>query len=432
MKKITLILGGIRSGKSVLGEKKAEYYSDHPVYIATSIPLDEEMKERVQIHQDRRNGMNYENIEEPYDLRTPLRQLFDRTVMVDCMTVHLSNRMFQAGNDLNLREFITESDIYLEEIRQIIKKNRLNIIFISNEVGLCPIEMNKLSRQFQDLQGRWNRKIAEFADEVYFVTAGIPKILKKKSVRKFKVGCPSYILPTGYIENITFAMDHVEDVQLLLFDSETEDPLFKEETLMTLDYLAKDGEITYSVHMHTFPDIFDKDGFNNRLNKAVKVMNKLESLPISGYTFHYDIPEKIEDITEEKKIEIDQCYIRFFKELKKRLGNYSPIITLENTTTPLSWLDHVVKEAGIHYCLDLGHLQQQGFGLSAVNERMDQTKIIHIHGIETKEGKKKDHRALKDDLETFKALETYKGIVTIENYHKKLLFKSLDVLGKYF
>lgn len=432
MKKITLILGGIRSGKSVFGEQKAEYYSTRPVYIATSIPYDNEMKERVCIHQERRTCKNYQTIEEPYDIRVPLKKLKDRTVLVDCMTVHLSNRMYQAGDDLALSQFIEQSDTYLEDIQQIIKDNRLNVIFISNEVGLCPVEMNKLSRHFQDLQGRWNRKIAEFSDEVYFVTAGIPQLLKKKSVKPFKTGCPSYILPTGYIENVTFAIDHVEDVQLLLFDSEKEDPLFKEETIMTLDYLARDGELTYSVHMHTSPQIFDEKGYQNRLEKAVKAINKLKSLPISGYTFHYDLPDKIERITARKKEELDQLYIRFFTELKERLGAYSPVLTLENTSTPLFWLDRVVEETGISYCIDIGHLRHKGMELDDIKDRLENTRIIHIHGIEKTQEKHRDHRALNNDMEAFRYLENFKGVVTIENYHKKLLFHSLETLNRYF
>lgn len=432
MKKLTLILGGIRSGKSVFGEQKAEYYSKTPIYIATAIPFDKEMQQRVEIHQSRRRDKSYQTFEAPTDIRGILRQHPQRTILVDCMTLHLSNRMFQTGDDLVLTDFIKESDQYLEEIAEIILKNQINLILISNEVGLCPVEMNKLSRQFQDLQGRWNRKLAELADEVYFVTAGLPRSLKKNPVRQFKLGCPSYILPTGYIENVTFAIDHVEDVQLLLFDSENEDPLFKEETRMTLDYLARDGDLTYSVHMHTSPSIFSEEGFENRISKAVQAIEKLKSLPISGYTFHYDLPEELKNITPEKKEAIDQCYIRFFKELTHQLGSYTPLLTLENTATPISWLDTVIKETGLHYCIDLGHLQNQNFDLDEVKERLPHTKIIHLHGIETINGKQKDHRALNEDVELFQEIENFNGVVTIENYHKKLLFKSLETLNTYF
>ena len=80
MKKITLVLGGIRSGKSYFAEQRAEYYAEDPVYIATAIPGDGEMKLRVAQHQKRR-GSRYQLIEAPYDLTGPLGRLKNRTVL---------------------------------------------------------------------------------------------------------------------------------------------------------------------------------------------------------------------------------------------------------------------------------------------------------------------------------------------------------------
>ncbi|MCP5045631.1 MAG: bifunctional adenosylcobinamide kinase/adenosylcobinamide-phosphate guanylyltransferase, partial [bacterium] len=126
MKKITLILGGIRSGKSYLAEQKAEFYSDNPVYIATAncAACDSEMTMRIEAHQKRR-GDRFELIEAPYDIAGPLSRLKNRTGLVDCLTLHLSNRLMATEEYLDMEELIESDQEYLEDLHKIIIKNEL-------------------------------------------------------------------------------------------------------------------------------------------------------------------------------------------------------------------------------------------------------------------------------------------------------------------
>jgi adenosylcobinamide kinase/adenosylcobinamide-phosphate guanylyltransferase len=429
MKKITLILGGIRSGKSYFAEKKAEFYSENPVYIATAVPFDNEMKFRVAQHKKRR-GDRYQLIEVPYDLTGPLSKLKNRTVLVDCLTLNLSNRLLATEEYMDLEELIETDEEYLSDIHKIIKKNHLKVIFVSNEVGDSPIEANQLGRYFQDLQGRWNRIMAGYADEVYMIRAGIPTLLKKETIFPFKISAPSYLLPTGYIENVTYLMDKVDDIQLLIFDAFKEDPLLKKESLTTLEYLAKDSGITYSVHMPVKPLL--TAGYQQRLEAAVQIMQKLKPLDISSYTFHYDLPEGVtwEKLSKDEIHSIEALYIKFFKALKEEFPKAD--LSLENTASPLSALDRVINECGISYCIDIGHLIVQGRDLAEIESRLRHASVVHMHGWEKKNQKKQDHRTIIYNRDIFKLLESFSGILTIENYHKLLFEKSLNLLKEYY
>ncbi|MGD2092414.1 MAG: cobamide remodeling phosphodiesterase CbiR [Candidatus Aminicenantes bacterium] len=465
MKKIILILGGIRSGKSYFAEQKAEFYSEKPVYIATAIPFDSEMKLRVAQHKKRR-GKRYELIEAPYELTGPLGRLKDRTVLVDCLTLNLSNRLMATEEYMDLEELIESDESYLKDLYKIINKNNLKVIFVSNEVGAAPIEANELGRYFQDLQGQWNRIVAEYADEVYVMQAGIPTLIKKgvapptrsrsagchsfgsftsKVGRKnkvspgiskkeqdfpFKISAPSYLLPTGYIENVTYLMDQVDDIQLLVFDAHQEDPLLKEESLTTLEYLAKDSGISYSVHMPVKPEL--TADFQQRLEAAYFIIKTLNTLNISSYTFHYDLPDgvKWEKVTKDEIQSIEAAYIKFFSALKERFPAVD--LSLENTETPLSALDRIISACGISYCIDIGHLLVKERDLAEIEPRLQQASVIHLHGWEEKDGKKQDHRPILYDRKIFKQLESFSGILTIENYHKLLYEKSMELLREYF
>jgi sugar phosphate isomerase/epimerase len=105
---------------------------------------------------------------------------------------------------------------------------------------------------------------------------------------------------------------------------------------------------------------------------------------------------------------------------------------LENTETPLSAMDKVITECGISYCIDIGHLMVQGRDLSEIEPRLQQASVVHLHGWEKKNRKKQDHRPILYNRKIFKQLESFSGILTIENYHKLLYEESLKLLREYF
>ncbi len=165
-----LILGGARSGKSALAEKRATQSGLEVVYIATAEARDGEMSERIAHHRARRPG-HWHCIEEPRQLAAILRQQAseNRCLLVDCLTLWLSN-LLAAGDEV----FEHERGALLQQLPQLPGR----IIFVSNEVGLGIVPLGELTRQFCDESGRLHQSIAAACDRVTFVTAGLPMILK--------------------------------------------------------------------------------------------------------------------------------------------------------------------------------------------------------------------------------------------------------------
>ncbi len=165
---IIFIAGGARSGKSRKGEELAISLAglSKPIFIATAEAVDDEMKSRIEKHQHDR-GTAFELIEEAKDLTKVLTQVNpEATVLVDCLTLWLSNNMMGEETDTN------QSVILAARAR------KGATIFISNEVGEGIVPMHPVSRQFRDLSGIMNQEFARAADKVYFMKFGIAQELK--------------------------------------------------------------------------------------------------------------------------------------------------------------------------------------------------------------------------------------------------------------
>jgi len=165
---IILVLGGIKSGKSVFAEKLADK-NNNVSYIATNNFFDDEMKERIKIHKKRRPH-NWTTIEESYELSNVFDRKLEDCCLIDCMTVYISNLLLK-NNSKN--EILNNVKRFLNKIPKDKK-----IIIVANEVGLSVIPENKLARKFVDIAGIVNQIIAEKSDEVYLCTAGIPMKIK--------------------------------------------------------------------------------------------------------------------------------------------------------------------------------------------------------------------------------------------------------------
>jgi adenosylcobinamide kinase / adenosylcobinamide-phosphate guanylyltransferase len=167
----TLILGGARSGKSLFGEKLALHYSTRPAYIATAQGGDEEMERRIAVHRKRR-GNAFTNVEEPLNLAGSIAKLVDshEVILVDCLTLWLSNLMFEEDGSATLN---------IADLLSTLKQTTTSkIILVSNEVGQGIVPDNALARDFRDSAGLLHQQVAAICAEVYFVTAGLPLALK--------------------------------------------------------------------------------------------------------------------------------------------------------------------------------------------------------------------------------------------------------------
>lgn len=172
MPRITLVLGGARSGKSTYAERLIESAvtpCGGSVYLATGEAGDAEMTERIRRHRQRR-GERWITAEEPLELAEALRHhgASGQPVLVDCLTLWLSNVM-AAGRDV---------DAAVTGLVAALRIVAGPVVVVSNEVGLGLVPTTPLGRAFRDHAGQCNQAVAEVADRVIFVTAGLPLVLK--------------------------------------------------------------------------------------------------------------------------------------------------------------------------------------------------------------------------------------------------------------
>ena len=169
MRKVILITGGQRSGKSRYAEELALSLTTTPVYVATAHVWDEEFAERVRRHQQRR-GPQWTNIEEERQLSR--HDLTGRVAVIDCVTLWLTNFFFANHSDVDksLELAKTEFDLFTA--------HDATYIFVTNEIGSGGVSENAIQRKFTDLQGWMNQYIASKADEVILMISGIPLKVK--------------------------------------------------------------------------------------------------------------------------------------------------------------------------------------------------------------------------------------------------------------
>jgi len=185
MGKLILVTGGARSGKSSFAEKTAKELGDRILYIATSIPLDDEMKLRIQKHRAQRPS-GWETLEVYRDLDTRLEGRLETVdgVLLDCLTIMVTNIMLEEKEDwdsLTAGEIDAVEDIVKAEIEKLIraaKNSPSPFIVVTNETGMGVVPDNPLTRAFRDFVGRANQMIAKEAQEVYLCVAGIPVRIK--------------------------------------------------------------------------------------------------------------------------------------------------------------------------------------------------------------------------------------------------------------
>ena len=163
MSKIILITGGQRSGKSSHAEQLALGLADNPVYLATAHIWDEEFRERVNRHQQRR-GPQWTNIEEEKYLSR--HDLTGRVAVIDCVTLWLTNYFYENQDvESTLKAVKEEFNRFTDQ--------DATFIFVTNEIGSGGVSVDPVQRQFTDLQGWMNQYIASRADEVILMVSGI-------------------------------------------------------------------------------------------------------------------------------------------------------------------------------------------------------------------------------------------------------------------
>jgi adenosylcobinamide kinase/adenosylcobinamide-phosphate guanylyltransferase len=171
-RQIILISGGARSGKSRYAEQRAPEMGRRRIYVATAEAKDEEMAQRIAEHQKRRGSL-WRTIEEPLELTEALLRQRGNTdcALVDCLTLWISNLLIRYDE-----KYATQK---VHELMEKLAELDFNLIFVTNEVGSGIVPDNTLARKFRDLAGWTNQTVAQAADEVILMVAGLPIIVKK-------------------------------------------------------------------------------------------------------------------------------------------------------------------------------------------------------------------------------------------------------------
>ncbi|WP_137391319.1 bifunctional adenosylcobinamide kinase/adenosylcobinamide-phosphate guanylyltransferase [Rhodoligotrophos defluvii] len=166
--KLTLVLGGARSGKSRHAEQLVTSTPPPWAYVATARAYDDEMRARIAQHRQRR-ASGWQTIEAPVDLGGAIRQLLsEQPVLIDCLTLWLTNLMLGEH----------DRQAALRDLEAALDARSGPVVMVSNEVGLGIVPENALARSFRDAQGRLNQHMAGRADAVLFMVAGLPLKVK--------------------------------------------------------------------------------------------------------------------------------------------------------------------------------------------------------------------------------------------------------------
>ena len=186
MSKTTLITGGVRSGKSDFAQELAAKSSGPVLFVATAEAGDEEMRRRIEKHKQARPAV-WSTVEATTHIGSHVLQKIGttKTVIVDCITLLINNILLQHidHNDELIDDILAEQEVLAEisELVDCIKRVNASFIIVTNEVGLGIVPANKMVRVYRDLLGKANQTLAQHADEVYLMVAGIPLLIKPAS-----------------------------------------------------------------------------------------------------------------------------------------------------------------------------------------------------------------------------------------------------------
>lgn len=186
-KKLTFILGGARSGKSTYAEKIARGSASQVLYVATATAGDDEMAARIAAHRAARPA-EWMTLEAPRQVGQAINAYIPHPelVLLDCLTLLTSNILLSFPDDAGMDVIQEAVDAEIDQLLAAIDSLDIPWIIVSNEVGLGLVPAYPLGRTYRDVLGRANQKLAAAADEVVFMVAGIPMLVK---------GSP----PAGYV-----------------------------------------------------------------------------------------------------------------------------------------------------------------------------------------------------------------------------------------
>lgn len=178
---LTLVLGGARSGKSDYAQALVERSGGTVLFVATATASDGEMRARIAAHRAARPA-HWETLEAPRRVAEALRAapLAD-WILLDCMTLLVNNILVGFPEPIIESDYYTAVDEELDGLLDAILKSQVKWVIVSNEVGLGLVPSYPMGRFFRDALGRVNQRLAQAADTVFFMVAGLPMLVKGES-----------------------------------------------------------------------------------------------------------------------------------------------------------------------------------------------------------------------------------------------------------
>ena len=173
MKEIIFVIGGCRSGKSSHALRTVEKMPQNSkIYMATCVPRDDEMRQRVAKHQKERS-QSWVTVEVPLDLPQAILENSrkENVILVDCLTLWLSNLLMETDDDKRIEKMF-------DRLTAAIERAPGTVVLVSNEIGTGIVPENKLARQYRDLIGLANQAVAKTAGKVIWMVAGSPVTIK--------------------------------------------------------------------------------------------------------------------------------------------------------------------------------------------------------------------------------------------------------------
>ncbi len=183
-KKLILITGGARSGKSEFAERLVHKMGTKCAYVATAEIRDEEMRLRVEQHRRRRDSDFWLSVEAPFAAHNIISDIVGvDSILFDCVTIYLSNLLYGSSAQTEEPGNYEKSLLAIDNLLAAARASGKHVVFVTNELGSGIVPDNAMSREFRDLAGLVNQKIAQTADEVYMVVCGIAVDLKKVAIQ---------------------------------------------------------------------------------------------------------------------------------------------------------------------------------------------------------------------------------------------------------
>lgn len=256
-------------------------------------------------------------------------------------------------------------------------------------------------------------------------------LLHLKGRFPFRLGTTSYILPEGILPNLRFLGPHLDEVELVLFESQGEDNLPSPEDTGVMARLGREMDLTFNVHLPT--DLYlGSEDFGERRQACETLLRFYErTLPLNptAYILHFE--RQATDGSDISELAHWRRRLRSSLELLLEGGLRPDLCALENLSYPFPWVDILAEEYGLNVCLDVGHLLQQDADPTFFfNRYAGRIAMVHLHGV-----RGRDHQALteiphREWLAIADFLRTYRGGVSLEVFSLADLRVSLEKMAE--